>query len=112
MHIAKYKIFIRFLGINFCIKSLNRKLSIFEINPTYLIRTLNSNYISFLKPSCLVKALTFKKLAKGSDYTVLCIGVAKIDGLFESHAWVEKHGYVILNSVPNINIFKKIFTYE
>ena len=100
------------MGINFCISSLAKDSFNIEIDPRYLLKSLNSNFIVFFKPSCLAKSLTFKKLARRSNDFILVIGAFKKDGVFESHAWIEKDGIIILNPDPNINSFKKIFSYE
>ena len=102
----------KFKGIKFCINSLNNGYFNIKIDPNYLIKFLNSRFINFLYPTCLIKSLTFKKLAKNSDSFTLCIGVAKINGLFESHAWIERNEQLVLNPMHNLNNFKKIFTYK
>ncbi len=100
------------MGIKFCIDSLKKGFFNLRIDPRQLSALLNSKFINFFKPSCLVKSLTFKKLTRNSKEFILIIGVAKLDGVFESHAWVEKDNRIILNSDPNISAFKKIFSYE
>lgn len=100
------------MGIKFCINSLDDGFFYKRIDPNYLIQSLNSEFVSFLQPTCLVKSLAFKKLAKGSDNFTLCIGVARINGLFESHAWIEKNEQLVLNPISNFNNFKKIFTHK
>ena len=98
-------------GFNSCIKSINKNLLNLKISPNFLLNVLNSKFISKMNASCLIKSLAFKKLAKNSSRYFLCIGVAKINGNFESHAWIETNGDVILNSVENMDSFKKIFVY-
>ena len=100
------------MGIKFCINSLEKGFFNLRIDPTQLSTSLNSKFITFLKPSCLVKSLTFKKLTRNPNEFIFIIGVAKLNGVFESHAWVEKDNKIILNSDPNVGAFKKIFTYE
>tara|TARA_B100000925_G_C22003404_1_gene472410 strand:+ start:347 stop:649 length:303 start_codon:yes stop_codon:yes gene_type:complete len=100
------------MGVKFCLDSLEKKNFNLKIDPRQLSESLNSKFINFFKPSCLVKSLTFKKLTRHSNQFILIIGIAKINGIFESHAWVEKDKIIILNSDPNISAFKKIFTYE
>ena len=102
----------KLMGVKFCMHSLSDGYFNLKINPKYLIKFLNSKLINFLQPTCLVKSLTFKKLAKNSHNFTLCIGVAKINGLFESHAWIEKNEQLVLNPINNLNDFKKIFTYK
>ena len=108
----KYQLLIKITGINFCINSLRKDLFNLRIDPKYLSDSLNSKFFVFLKPSCLAKSLTFKKLIKKPNEFILIIGVAKINGVFQSHAWIEKDENIVLNSDPNIETFKKIFTYE
>lgn len=100
------------MGIKFCINSLKKGFFNLSIDPKKLSESLNSKFISFFKPSCLVKSLTFKKLTRNSNEFILIIGVAKLNGVFESHAWIEKDNKIILNSDPNVDAFKKIFVYE
>lgn len=99
-------------GINFCIKSLKDSNLFLKLDPNYIIESLNSSFFNLSKPSCLVKSLTFKKLTKHSNEFILIIGIAKIDGEFESHAWIERDERIILNFDPNIETFKAIYTYE
>ncbi len=110
--LIKYQLLIKITGINFCINSLRNDLFNLRIDPKYLSDSLNSKFFTFLKPSCLAKSLTFKKLIKKPNEFILIIGVAKINGVFQSHAWIEKDENIVLNSDPNIKTFKKIFTYE
>ena len=112
VNIIQYQFLIKILGVKFCINSLKNGFFNLRISPRELSETLNSKFIRFFKPSCLVKSLTFKKLTRNSNEFILIIGVAKINGAFESHAWIEKDNKIILNSVPNISAFKEIFTYE
>ena len=110
--VINYQLLIKLVGFNFCINSIRKDFFSLKINPKYISDSLNSKFFTFLKPSCLAKSLTFKKLIKKPNEFILIIGVAKINGVFESHAWVEKNNKIILNSDPNIGSFKKIFTYE
>jgi len=110
--VVKYQLLIKIMGINFCIRSLAKDNFKIKIDPKYLCKSLNSNLIVFLKPSCLVKSLTFKKLARSASEFILVIGASKKDGVFESHAWIEKNNIIVLNPDPNIDKFKKIFSYE
>ena len=112
VNIIQYQLLIKILGVKFCINSLKNGFFNLKINPRELLESLNSKFMRFSKPSCLVKSLTFKKLTRNSNEFILIIGVTKINGVFESHAWIEKDNKIILNSVPNISSFKKIFTYE
>ena len=57
-----------------------------------------------------MKSPIFKKLAKNSHNFTLCIGVAKINGLFESHAWIEKNEQLVLNPINNLNDFKNLYS--
>ena len=100
------------MGLNFCIKSLDKSLLNLKVNPRYLISVLNSKFMDILKPTCLIKALVFKNLAKDSSNFFLCIGVTRTDGNFASHAWIEMDGEIILNYIDNINCFKKILVHE
>ena len=100
------------MGINFSISTLEKNNFKIEIDPEYLCRSLNSNFIVFFKPSCLAKSLTFKKLARRSSEFILVIGASKKNGIFESHAWIERDEIIVLNPDPNIDNFKKIFSYE
>tara|TARA_B100000035_G_scaffold108536_1_gene92096 strand:+ start:2226 stop:2606 length:381 start_codon:yes stop_codon:yes gene_type:complete len=110
--VFNYQLLIKIIGFNFCVNSIKKDLFNLRIDPKYLSDTLNSKFLTFLKPSCLAKSLTFKKLIKKPNKFILIIGVAKIKGVFQSHAWIEKDENIILNSDPNIRAFKKIFTYE
>ena len=60
-----------------------------------------------MNASCLVKSIVFMKLVNNSSSYSLCIGVSKINGNFESHAWIEINGNVILNSLDIMNNFKR-----
>ena len=107
-----YQLLIKIIGFNFCVNSISKDLFNLRIDPKHVVDSLNSNFFTFFKPSCLAKALTFKKLVKKPNKFILIIGVTKINAVFESHAWVEKDENIILNSDPNIEDFKKIYTYE
>lgn len=110
--LISYQLLIKLIGFNFCINSIRKDFFSLIVDPRYLSDSLNSKFFTFLKPSCLAKSLTFKKLIKKPNKFILIIGVAKINGVFQSHAWVEKDENIVLNSDPNIETFKKIFTYE
>ena len=110
--LIQYSLFIKIYGIKFCVNSLKKSFFNISINPKYLEQSLNSYFISILKPSCLVKSLAFKKLTKTSNEFILVIGVSKKNGIFESHAWIEKNKKVFFSTDSDINKFKKIFAYE
>ncbi len=110
--VLSYQLLIKIIGFNFCINSISKDFFNLRIDPRYVAHSLNSKFFTFFTPSCLAKALTFKKLVKKPNKFILIIGVAKINDVFKSHAWVEKDGHIFLNSVPNIEAFKRIFTYE
>ncbi len=51
--------------------------------------------------TCLTQALTARKMLSRHGYdAVLKIGVARSEGLFEAHAWVEVDGSVVLGRQP------------
>ncbi len=111
VYLSKLQLFLKLKGFNFYIKSLNNNFLNIKISREFLIHALNSKFISNMNASCLVKSIAFMKLVNNSSSYSLCIGVSKINGNFESHAWIEINGNVILNSLDNMNNFTKIFVY-
>jgi hypothetical protein len=57
------------------------------------------------RSSCLVQALTIKRLLAGLGHEAeLHIGVAKDDkGHLEAHAWVEREGKILLGGLPDLS---------
>ena len=62
--------------------------------------------------SCLTQALALQwLLARAGHRASLCIGVAKGEARgFESHAWVESRGEILLGSTGGVNGFARIIT--
>lgn len=55
-------------------------------------------------PTCLTRALTAKVLLARSGYACdLKIGVARIEGGFKAHAWIELDGVVVVGAMEGLN---------
>ena len=107
-----FAILLKIISFKNCI--LFSKFNFLNIRIHYkkLCSILNSDNNFTSKPSCLVKSLTFKSLVKNPKEFFLFIGVMKEDNEFQSHAWIEHKESIILNDLPNIEKFKKIYFYE
>lgn len=60
-----------------------------------------------LRARCLARAITLRQLLdrRGIDEAVVRVGVRKVEGRFDAHAWVELRGHVIGEPVEHVRQF-------
>jgi Transglutaminase-like superfamily len=60
-----------------------------------------------LRARCLARAITLRELLdrRGIDEAVVRVGVRKVDGRFDAHAWVELRGHVIGEHAEHVRQF-------
>jgi hypothetical protein len=95
--------------INFITKPRTNFLDI--ANLKYVSRSIGLASLFLPNISCLIRAAVLKIIFNETEKLKIIIGINTTEErLFVSHAWVTLDDAVILNSDPQINFYKVIYT--
>lgn len=60
-------------------------------------------------PTCLMKAIVGKALLEANDHRVeLKLGVARKQGEFHAHAWIERDGSVLIGELEDLSEYRTL----